>query len=67
MNYDFLNFHMKYCLMIKGLFLDECEWLNTIDMTLPRPRKGHCMVTVGDNIVLVGGGPDNYGSTQVRN
>ena len=35
-------------------------------MSLARPRSGHCMVTVGEELVLVGGGPDNYGSTQVR-
>ena len=32
---------------------------------LPRPREGHCMVQVGDELVVIGGGPDSYGSTQV--
>ena len=34
-------------------------------MSLAHPRSGHCMVTVGEELVVVGGGPDNYGSTQV--
>ena len=42
-----------------------CSWAHG-DMSLARPRSGHCMVTVGEELVLVGGGPDNYGSTQVR-
>ena len=30
-----------------------------------RPRSGHCLVRVGEELVVVGGDPDNYGSTQV--
>ena len=33
---------------------------------LPRPREGHCMVQVGREVVVVGGGPDSYGSTEVQ-
>lgn len=42
-----------------------CTWSGG-DMTLARPRSGHCMVRVGEELVVVGGGPDNYGSTQAR-
>ena len=33
--------------------------------SLPRPTEGHCMVQVGEELVVVGGGPESYGSTQV--
>ena len=33
--------------------------------SLPRPKEGHCMVQVGGDLVVIGGGPDSYGSTQV--
>ena len=33
--------------------------------SLPRPTEGHCMVQVGEELVVIGGGPDSYGSTQV--
>lgn len=33
--------------------------------SLPRPKEGHCMVQVGEELVVIGGGPDSYGSTQV--
>jgi len=40
---------------------------NLRDILLPNPRKGHCLVRAGDDLVMVGGGPDNYGSTQIYN
>ena len=43
---------------------EGCSWARG-DMSLARPRSGHCLVTVGEELVVVGGGPDNYGSTQV--
>ena len=43
---------------------DGCSWTHGA-MSLSRPRSGHCMVRVGEELVVVGGGPDNYGSTQV--
>jgi len=45
---------------------ESCNWEHG-EIQLLKPREGHCMVTLGEDIVIVGGGPDNYGSTQIYN
>ena len=49
---------------VVGGGLAGCAWSHG-EVRLPRPRSGHCLVRVGGELVAVGGGPDNYGSTQV--
>ena len=44
---------------------EGCSWSQG-ELSLARPRSGHCLVRVGEDLVVVGGGPDNYGSTQVK-
>ena len=50
---------------VVGGGLAGCAWGHG-ELRLPRPRSGHCLVRVGGQLVAVGGGPDSYGSTQVR-
>ena len=39
----------------------DCAGLDW-EPALPRPLSGHCMARLGEQLVVVGGGPDSYGT-----
>jgi len=49
--------------VVKG---EGCEWSGQVEK-LETVKYGHCMVEVGGELVVVGGSPASYGSTQVYN
>lgn len=47
--------------------IPHCSDSPGLPASLAIPVSGHCMVRAGQDIVVVGGGPESYGSTYVYN